>query len=66
LAWKLIQCAWRDRERLDAYLWERWEPFAVTADEGETTAWLRRSADPQDAGVVDMPLRPRGEPEVLR
>jgi hypothetical protein len=34
----------------------------VTADDGETIVWLRRSADPQDARVVDMPRRPRGEP----
>lgn len=66
MAWKLIQCAWRDRKQLDDYLRESWEPFAVTADESETIVWLRRSADPQDARVVDMPRRPRGEPEVAR
>jgi hypothetical protein len=66
LAWKLIQCAWRDREQLDDYLRESWEPFAVTGFDAEAIVWLRRSADPQDAGVVDLPRRPRSEPEVMR
>ena len=64
MAWKIVQCAWRDRAQLDAYLRESWEPFAVTDFEGEAIVWLRRSADPQDAGVVEMPRRPRGELEV--
>jgi hypothetical protein len=66
LAWKLVQSAWRDRAQLDAYLRESWEPFAVTDADSEAIVWLRRSADPQDASVVDMPRRPRGEPEVAR
>jgi hypothetical protein len=65
LAWKLVQWAWRDRAQLDAYLRDSWEPCAVTDFEAEVIVWLRRSADPQDASVVDMP-RPRGEPEVVR
>ena len=64
MAWKLVQCAWRDQAQLDAYLRDSWEPFAVTDFEFEVIVWLRRSADPQDASVVDMPRRPRGEPEV--
>jgi hypothetical protein len=64
LAWKLAQCVWRDQAQLDAYLRDSWEPFAVTDFEAEVIVWLRRSADPQDASVVDMPRRPRHEPEV--
>jgi hypothetical protein len=64
VAWKLVQCAWRDQEQLDAYLRESWEPFTVTDFEAEAIVWLRGSADPQDAGVVDLPRRPRHEPEV--
>ncbi len=66
MAWKLAQCAWRDRSQLDAYLGESWEPFAVTDAYGEAIVWLRRSADLQDAKVVNLPRPPRGEPEVAR
>ena len=66
MAWKLVQCAWRDRAQLDAYLAESWEPFAVTDFEAEVIVWLRRSADPQDASVVDTPRLPYGEWEILR
>jgi hypothetical protein len=64
MAWKLDQCNWCDRAQLDAYLRESWEPFAVTETDHAPTIWLRRSADPEDARVVDMPRRPRGEPEL--
>ena len=43
-----------------------WEPFAVTDAYGEAIVWLRRSADLQDAKVVNLPRPPRGEPEVAR
>lgn len=66
MAWRVAQCSWRDKPRLDSYLRESWGPFAVTETDSDPTIWLRRSAEPQDAGVVDMPRRPRGEPEVTR
>jgi len=56
MAWKLAQCGWAATERLDSYLAEGWEPFAVTETEDGATVWLRRSADPQDAHVT---MRPR-------
>jgi hypothetical protein len=64
MAWKLAQCRWRDKLRLNDYLAESWEPFAATETDHEATIWLRRSASPHDAGVVEMPLRPRHEPDV--
>ncbi len=66
MACKLVRCAWRDRAQLDAYLRESWEPFVATETDHEPTICLRCSADPQDARVVDMPRRPRSEPEVAR
>jgi hypothetical protein len=65
MAWRLAQCTWDDRAGLDTYLREGWEPFAVTESEHYPTIWLRRSAEPRDAGV-DMPSGPRIEPEVAR
>ena len=64
MAWKLAQCAWTDKERLDGYLGASWEPFAVTETDGEATVWSRRSAEPVDARVAHLPRRPRHEPEV--
>ena len=42
------------------------EAFAVSDADGDAVVWLRRSADPQDARAAEIPLRPRGEPEVAR
>jgi hypothetical protein len=62
MAWKLAQCRWRDRSQLDGYLKNSWEPFAATGRTDEDlTVWLRRSADPEEAGTVDLPRRPRHE-----
>ena len=66
MAWRLAQCSWHERARLDSYLRNSREPFAVTETDNDPTIWLRRSADPRDAGVIDMPTQPRGEPEVTR
>jgi hypothetical protein len=63
MAWKLARCSWRDPQ-LNEYLAAGWDPFAVTDTEGEAIIWLRRSAEPADAGVTDLPRRPRNEPEV--
>lgn len=45
MAWRFAQC-WGKKARLEAYLKEGWDPFAVT----ET--WLRRSAAPEHASLV--------------
>ena len=71
MAWKLTQCPWREKARLDAYLKDDWEPFAVTETDAFPTIWLRRSAARKDAGVAELPKdgpppRPRLEPEVDR
>jgi hypothetical protein len=64
MAWKLAQCRWHDMLQLDDYLKEGWEPFGVTETDADATIWLRRSANPQEAGVVELPRRPRHESEV--
>ena len=64
MALELAQCGWRDKLRLNDYLAESWEPFAVTEPDNEATIWLRRSARPEDARVVELPWQPRREPEV--
>jgi len=64
MAWKLAQCVWHETARLNTYLEASWEPFAVTDGENGATVWLRRSAEPMDAKVEDLPRRPRYEPEV--
>ena len=35
MAWQLTQCLWRDRQQLDAYLRDSWEPFAVSETDAE-------------------------------
>ena len=55
MAWKLAQCAWREKAQLEAYLREGWEPFAVSETDAEPTIWLRRSTAPADAGIVEPP-----------
>jgi hypothetical protein len=59
-AWQLLRCDWRDPP-LNSYLADGWEPFAVTEVEDGATVWLRRAVEPQDAGIVTPPRRPRGE-----
>lgn len=66
MAWQLMQCNWDEKVGLEAYLKEGWEPFAVTETEYAPTIWLRRPGTPEDAGIVELPRRPRGEPEVMR
>jgi hypothetical protein len=61
MAWRIAECPWRARDRLDAFLRDDWEPFAVTDDQGEVTVWLRRETSPEYAGVE--PMRPRSEHE---
>jgi hypothetical protein len=61
MAWRLTQCSWGDRRRLEEFLKDDWEPFAVTNDYEEVTVWLRRSTTSHDAGVE--PNRPRLERE---
>jgi len=71
MAWELVQCAWRERTRLNSYLKDGWEPFAVSESDAEPTLWLRRSATSADAGIFEPPereppRRPRMESEVGR
>jgi hypothetical protein len=63
MSWQLAQCAWTDTQKLDRYLAENWEPFAVTEVEG-TTIWLRRQVERHMAAAVQP--RPRLESEVVR
>lgn len=51
MAWKLAQCDWEDKQRLNAYLAASWEPFAVSETDAIPTVWLRRSAEPKDAAA---------------
>jgi hypothetical protein len=37
--------AWTDEAKLDRFLADSWEPFAVTDDVYGAIVWLRRSAD---------------------
>ena len=64
MAWQLTQCLWRDRQQLDAYLRDSWEPFAVSETDAEPTVWLRRLTRPEVAGAVEPPRRPLLEREV--
>jgi hypothetical protein len=41
MASKLAQCQWEETRRLNAYLGERWKPFAVTDGDGGIIVWLR-------------------------
>lgn len=55
MAWRLAECSWRDKARLDALLREGWEPFAVTVAADGPAIWLRRPAEPAMAGIADDP-----------
>ena len=57
MAWKLTQCDANDKDRLNLFLGESWEPFAVTETDHVATIWLRRSAEPKDARFTPMPRR---------
>jgi hypothetical protein len=61
MAWRIAECPWRAKDRLDAFLRDDWEPFAVTDCDGDATVWLRRETSPEYAGVE--PMRPRSESE---
>jgi hypothetical protein len=54
--WHIVQCTWQNRETLNDYLRDGWEPFAVTETEYGATVWLRRSSEREPAGIV----RPKG------
>ena len=57
MAWKLTQCGWADKQRLNTLLADSWEPFAVTEIEDGASVWLRREAEPKDAGTDIEPRR---------
>lgn len=64
MAWQLTQCSWDDKQQLNTVLANSWEPFAVGDGDRGPTIWLRRQVSPADAEVVELPQRPRHEPEV--
>lgn len=72
MSWKIAKCSWQDTARLNTFLAEHWEPFAVSETEYDATVWLRLEVRaPSEAGVVtDTDQEPRGpggprhEPEV--
>jgi hypothetical protein len=66
MAWRLARCNWHDQARLEAFLRDDWEPFAVTNANGDVTVWLRRVAEPAMAGVADAPRQRPGVEAVLR
>jgi hypothetical protein len=53
MAWRLTCCRWSDRARIDHYLGENWEPFAVTEEDG-TMIWLRLWVAPH-AAIAERP-----------
>jgi hypothetical protein len=64
MAWRLTQCRWRNRQRLDALLADGWEPFAVSETSHDPTVWLREEVARADAVVVEPPRRFQHEAEV--
>ena len=58
--WELAQVVVTDRDRIEAYLKEGYEPFAVTVDKYDLeTIWFRKVKE-LELEVLDKPVRKQG------